>query len=83
MHSIFQTSKRSKDDLVGRTDGNIRAVFKRTELPCGRTPQRGDYVEVEVTHTTSQTLLATPIKMSSIAEFMGEVEGFRPDTCRQ
>ena len=60
------TSKKSDEQLSGRTDTNKMVVFDRENY------QKGDYVEVEVTDTTSATLLAKPIRKSSIAEFFSE-----------
>jgi len=60
------TSKKSDEQLSGRTDTNKMVVFDRENY------QKGDYVEVEVTDYTSATLLAKPIRKSSIAEFFSE-----------
>lgn len=60
------TSKRSDQQLSGRSDTNKMVVFDRKDF------QKGDYVEVEVTDYTSATLMAHPIRKSSIAEFYGE-----------
>lgn len=60
------TSKRSDDQLSGRTDTNKVVVFDRKDF------QKGDYVEVEVTQSTSATLIAKPIKKSSITEYYSE-----------
>ena len=57
------TSKRSEEQLSGRTDTNKMVVFDREEY------QKGDYVEVEIIDSTSATLKARPIRKSSIAEF--------------
>ena len=57
------TSKRSDEQLSGRTDTNKMVVFDKEDY------QKGDYVEVEVYDSTSATLMARPIKKSSIAEF--------------
>jgi len=57
------TSKRSDEQLAGRTDTNKMVVFDREDY------QKGDYVEVEITDCTSATLMARPIKQSSIAKF--------------
>lgn len=63
------TSKRSEEQLCGRTDTNKIVVFDRMDF------EKGDYVEVEITDTTSATLKARPIRKSSITEFFGaEVE---------
>ena len=60
------TSKRSDDQLSGRSDTNKVVVFDRKDF------QKGDYVEVEVTQSTSATLIAKSIKKSSITEFYSE-----------
>ncbi len=60
------TSKRSDEQLSGRSDTNKMVVFDRDNY------QKGDYVEVEVTGYTAATLLARPIRKSSISEFYGE-----------
>lgn len=59
------TSKKSEEQMSGRTDTNKICVFDRRDF------EPGDYVEVEVTDCTSATLIADPIKKSSIAEFFG------------
>lgn len=59
-------SKRSSEQLSGRTDTNKMVVFDRRDF------RKGDYVEVEITDCTSATLLATPIRKSSIREFNSE-----------
>lgn len=60
------TSKKSDQQLSGRTDTNKMAVFDRRDF------QKGDYVEVEVTDCTSATLITKPIGKSSIEEFFGQ-----------
>lgn len=59
-------SKRSSEQLAGRTDTNKMVVFDRKDF------QKGDYVEVEITDCTSATLMANPVKKSSIQEFYAE-----------
>lgn len=59
-------SKRSSEQLSGRTDTNKMVVFDRKDF------HKGDYVEVEVTDCTSATLMAKPIKKSSVQEFYAE-----------
>ena len=59
------TSKKSEDQVSGRTDTNKIAVFDRRDF------QKGDYVEVEVTECTSATLIAKPIRKTTITEFYG------------
>jgi tRNA-2-methylthio-N6-dimethylallyladenosine synthase len=60
------TSKRSDEQLSGRTDTNKMVVFDRKDF------QKGDYVEVEITDCTSATLVGRPVKKSSIQEFYSE-----------
>jgi len=57
------TSKRSDDQLSGRTDTNKMVVFDRKNF------KKGDYVEVEITGCTSATLFGNAIRKSSIEEF--------------
>lgn len=59
------TSKRSDEQLQGRTDTNKMVVFDAEDY------QPGQYVEVEITDCTSATLLGTPVRLSSITEFYG------------
>lgn len=58
------TSKRSDEQLCGRTDTNKMVVFDREEH-IGK----GDYVEVTITDCTSATLMGDVVKKSSIQEF--------------
>ncbi len=58
-----KTSKRSDEQLQGRTDTNKMVVFD------AETHKPGQYVEVVITDCTSATLIGKPIKQSSIAEF--------------
>lgn len=63
---IEGTSKRSDEQFRGRTDTNKMVVFDRHGL------QKGDYVEVEITDSTSATLMGEVIRKSSIQEFQKE-----------
>lgn len=56
-------SKRSDEQLTGRTDTNKKVVFDRENYV------KGQYVEVEITGSTSATLLGKAIRASSIAEY--------------
>jgi tRNA-2-methylthio-N6-dimethylallyladenosine synthase len=56
-------SKRSDEQLAGRTDTNKMVVFDREDY------EKGQYVEVEITDCTSATLIGKAIKQSSIQEF--------------
>lgn len=57
------TSKRSDEQLSGRTDTNKIVVFDRQNY------EKGQYVEVEITSANSATLKANPVRLSSIQEF--------------
>jgi tRNA-2-methylthio-N6-dimethylallyladenosine synthase len=57
------TSKRSDEQLCGRTDTNKMVVFDREDY------EKGDYVEVTITDCTSATLMGEAIKKSSIQKF--------------
>lgn len=57
------TSKRSDQQLCGRTDTNKMVVFDRGDF------RKGEYVEVEITGCTSATLFGDVICRSSIREF--------------
>lgn len=59
-------SKRSDQQLCGRTDTNKMVVFDREEY------QKGDYVEVDIEDCTSATLLGTAVRKSSIRKFAAE-----------
>ena len=61
------TSKRSEQQMSGRTDTNKIAVFDRKEF------EKGDYVEVEITEATSATLIAKPIAKTSIGAYYSAV----------
>lgn len=62
---IEGTSKKSDEQVHGRTDTNKTVVFDRLDF------QKGDYVEVEITSCTSATLIATPIQKTTITEYYG------------
>jgi tRNA-2-methylthio-N6-dimethylallyladenosine synthase len=62
------TSKRSDEQMKGRTDTNKMVVFDRHDL------QKGDYAEVKITDCTSATLMGELIGKNSIAEFSREEE---------
>lgn len=62
---IEGTSKKSEEQVHGRTDTNKTVVFDRLDF------RKGDYVEVEITDCTSATLIATPIQKTTITEYYG------------
>ena len=61
------TSKRSEQQMSGRTDINKIAVFDRNDF------EKGDYVEVEITGATSATLIAKPIAKTSLGVYYSAV----------
>lgn len=62
------TSKRSDEQLRGRTDTNKMVVFDRAE-----NISKGDYVEVTIKDCTSATLMGDFIEKSSIKDFEEEL----------
>jgi tRNA-2-methylthio-N6-dimethylallyladenosine synthase len=63
---VENVSKRSDQQLSGRTDTNKVVIFDR------ETYNPGDYVEVVITDSTSATLFGKPLRKSSILEFEPE-----------
>ena len=59
------TSKRSEEQMSGRTDTNKMVIFDRINF------KKGDYIEVEITDSTSATLKAIPIKKTTIVDYYG------------
>jgi tRNA-2-methylthio-N6-dimethylallyladenosine synthase len=59
------SSKRSEKHMSGRSDTNKIVIFDRKNF------KKGDYVEVEITDSTSATLKAKPIRKISLVEFYG------------
>ncbi|XP_072370749.1 mitochondrial tRNA methylthiotransferase CDK5RAP1 isoform X2 [Scyliorhinus torazame] len=61
------TSKRSRVELCGRSDGNVKVIFPNVEVPHDWSsgmlaPVRsGDYITVQITSASSQSLKGTPI----------------------
>jgi tRNA-2-methylthio-N6-dimethylallyladenosine synthase len=60
------TSKRSDEQLSGRTDTNKMVVFDREDF------KKGDYVVVHIHDCTSATLKGKALRKSSIREYYGE-----------
>ena len=63
--SIFiQDSKRSSQDFVGRTDGNIKVIFpKKPELIPG------DYCSVEINSSTTETLKGSILSPTTLVNY--------------
>ena len=59
------TSKRSEEQMSGRTDTNKMVIFDRKNF------KKGDYIEVEITDSTSATLKAIPIKKTTLVDYYG------------
>lgn len=69
-------SKRSKDDLSGRNDGNIKVILPSGDVPMGhsnaderKTIVSGDYVAVKIVESNSQILKGVPLYHTTISEF--------------
>lgn len=60
------TSKKSDEQLSGRSDTNKMVVFDKEHY------QKGDYVAVKITDCTSATLIGKPLHKTSIREFFGK-----------
>jgi tRNA-2-methylthio-N6-dimethylallyladenosine synthase len=60
------TSKRSDEQLNGRTDTNKMVVFDRQNY------EKGDYVEVKITDCTAATLMAKPIRKKTLTDFAAD-----------
>jgi len=60
------TSKKSDEQLSGRSDTNKMVVFDKEHY------QKGDYVAVEIKSCTSATLIGKPIYKTSIQEFFSK-----------
>ncbi len=60
------TSKKSDEQLSGRSDTNKMVVFDREQY------QKGDYVAVEITECTSATLIGKPLYKTTIQEFFSK-----------
>lgn len=65
---IEGTSKRSEDQLAGRTDTNKMVIIPKGNF------KTGDYIEVEITGSTSATLFADVVGKSSIQEFSSQYQ---------
>uniref|UniRef100_A0A8C6UHG3 Mitochondrial tRNA methylthiotransferase CDK5RAP1 n=1 Tax=Neogobius melanostomus TaxID=47308 RepID=A0A8C6UHG3_9GOBI len=66
-------SKRSAEDLCGRTDGNMKVVFPKEDVPAAGISsapiKAGDYVLVKILSATSQTLRGRAHSHSSLRTF--------------
>lgn len=60
-------SKKSEDQLSGRTDTNKVVIIDRNDY------KPGDYVEVRITDATSATLFGEPIRKTTLQEFEPEL----------
>jgi tRNA-2-methylthio-N6-dimethylallyladenosine synthase len=58
------SSRRSEEQLAGRTDTNHMVVFDRPEGVA-----RGEYVEVEITGCTSATLFGSYLRTAPLSDF--------------
>ncbi|CAN9512575.1 unnamed protein product [Ophioblennius macclurei] len=74
-------SKRSAEDLCGRTDGNMKVVFPKEDVAgrngeSGRIPVGpGDYVLVQISSSTSQSLRGRALAHSRLADAVPQRDG--------
>ncbi|XP_069740744.1 mitochondrial tRNA methylthiotransferase CDK5RAP1 isoform X3 [Narcine bancroftii] len=65
-------SKRSKVELCGRNDANIKVIIPNLVIPCDWSPDMhasirpGDYISVQITSASSQSLKGTPIYFTTL-----------------
>uniref|UniRef100_A0A182QFG1 CDK5RAP1-like protein n=1 Tax=Anopheles farauti TaxID=69004 RepID=A0A182QFG1_9DIPT len=70
-------SKRSRTDLAGRNDGNVKVIVPAGPIPTARDADSddlrpvgvGDYVAVRITASNSQVLKGEPLYHAKIREF--------------
>ncbi|XP_055536720.1 CDK5RAP1-like protein [Wyeomyia smithii] len=69
-------SRRSKHDLCGRNDGNIKVIIPAGDVPFDdpygrerKTIVSGDYVAVRITESNSQILKCIPLYHTSISQY--------------
>lgn len=66
-------SKRSAEDLCGRTEGNMKVIFPKEDVPAGGAGlssapiKAGDYVLVKILSSTSQSLRGRAHSYSSLS----------------
>ncbi|PIO24205.1 hypothetical protein AB205_0060610 [Aquarana catesbeiana] len=69
---VFQVSKRSSAELCGRNDGNLKVIFPALPAASSSSPETevhvkpGDYVSVEITSSSSQSLRGRLIGLASL-----------------
>lgn len=61
-------SKRSDEQLSGRTDTNKVVVFEKQGY------SKGEYVEVEITDATSATLIGKPLRSVRLSDYTNQLE---------
>ncbi|XP_032897513.1 mitochondrial tRNA methylthiotransferase CDK5RAP1 [Amblyraja radiata] len=67
-------SKRSKVELCGRNDGNIKVIFPNLVIPCDWSSDMlvsikpGDYISVQITSANSQSLKGIPICLTTLSK---------------
>ncbi|XP_053687507.1 CDK5RAP1-like protein [Sabethes cyaneus] len=80
-------SRRSKNDLCGRNDGNVKVVIPAGDVPYDdlhgpsrKTIVSGDYVVVRITESSSQILKGIPLYHTSISQ---HAQRLAADGCAQ
>ncbi|XP_066558660.1 mitochondrial tRNA methylthiotransferase CDK5RAP1 [Amia ocellicauda] len=78
-------SKRSAADLCGRNDGNVKVIFPRQDIPsapCSPSTtaiRAGEYVLVEITAASSQSLRGVPLCHATVSSAGNTL----PQTCEE
>uniref|UniRef100_A0A5S6QTV7 CDK5RAP1-like protein n=1 Tax=Trichuris muris TaxID=70415 RepID=A0A5S6QTV7_TRIMR len=71
---VEKESKRSPDYWMGRTDGNIKVILPKTFVydrsSFGKSIRTGDFVLVQVTNASSETLQGQPVDVYNIKDGM-------------
>ena len=72
-------SRRSPLDYAGRNDANVKVVFPHESVTCSDgtdscvLPKAGDFVSVQITDATSQSLRAKCLNVTSLQEYSNQV----------
>ncbi|TNN78590.1 CDK5 regulatory subunit-associated protein 1 [Liparis tanakae] len=79
-YSMRKKSKRSAEDLCGRTDGNMKVIFPKEDVAVrpaasdAASVHAGDYVLVKILSSSSQSLRGRALSHSSLSGTVGHCE---------
>eukprot|EP01135_Chromosphaera_perkinsii_P001818 Nk52_evm87s210 gene=Nk52_evmTU87s210 len=71
-------SRKSQEQMAGKTDGGLRVIFDRKDKKTGALYQPGDYVEVEITETGPKTLRGNGLRKTSLVEYFKQNHNIEP-----